>query len=100
MCAIAVVSIAGVGVAVVRRIDLPGDLCRSGKPVRLVCDNENPVMAVDAIGLTPRSPVMAEVGTFVIPDFVRMTKWAAAPRFTGAGDAARAGCPVHTRARP
>ena len=57
--------------------------------------NENPVIAAAAIGLTPRSPVMAEVGTFVIPDFVKITKGAAAPRTTGAGlAAARANCPV------
>ena len=46
--------------------------------------NANPVMAVAEIGLTPRSPVIAEVGTFVIPDFDRTTKLAALPRLTGA----------------
>jgi hypothetical protein len=38
---------------------------------------------------------MAEVGLFEIPDFAKITKEAAAPRFTGAGlAAARAICPV------
>lgn len=52
-------------------------------------------MAVAAIGLTPRFPIIAEVGTFVTPDFVKITKGAALPRFTGAWtDAAYAICPV------
>ena len=52
-------------------------------------------MAAAVIGLAPRFPVMAEVGTFVIPVFVKIAKEAAAPRFTGAGlEKARAVCPV------
>ena len=57
--------------------------------------NANPVMAVAAIGLTPRSPVMAEVGTLVMPDFDKTTKVAALPRLTGARvEAACAICPA------
>jgi hypothetical protein len=37
------------------------------------------------MGLVPTSPVTAEVGTSVIPDFVRITKSPADLRFTGAG---------------
>jgi hypothetical protein len=42
------------------------------------------------IGLVPIFPVTAEVGTSVIPVFVRITKLPAAPRFTGAGPGAAA----------
>jgi hypothetical protein len=34
--------------------------------------NENPVIKVAAAGLSPRSPVIAEVGTFEIPLFARI----------------------------
>ena len=39
---------------------------------------------MDAIvmGLTPMLPVMFDVGTLVMPDFVIMTKFAAVPRST------------------
>lgn len=45
--------------------------------------SEKPVMNVAAAGLTPRSPVIAEVGTVEIPLFARTTKSLAAPSFTG-----------------
>jgi hypothetical protein len=45
--------------------------------------SENPVMAAEAMGLTPMSPVMAEVGTVEIPLLARITKWPAVPRLTG-----------------
>ena len=41
--------------------------------------------AAPVIGLVPTSPVTAEVGTSVMPDFVRITKSPADRRFTGAG---------------
>ena len=41
--------------------------------------------AAPVIGLVPTSPVTAEAGTFVIPDFVRITKSPADLRLTGAG---------------
>ena len=41
-------------------------------------------MPVESIGLTPISPVTADVGTVDIPDFARITKLPAVPRFTGA----------------
>jgi hypothetical protein len=47
--------------------------------------NPNPVIAVAAIGLTPILPVMAVVPVVEIPDFARITKSAAALRFTAAG---------------
>jgi hypothetical protein len=50
--------------------------------------NENPVIAVAAMGLTPMSPVTTEFGTVEIPDFARITKLPAVPRSTGAGPAA------------
>jgi hypothetical protein len=40
-------------------------------------------MAAEAMGLTPMSPVMAEVGTVEIPVLARMTKLFAVPRLTG-----------------
>ena len=41
--------------------------------------------AAPVIGLVPTSPVTAEAGTSVIPDFVRITKSPADLRLTGAG---------------
>ena len=41
-------------------------------------------MAVDPMGLTPMSPVIADVGTVEIPDLERITKLPAVPRLTGA----------------
>jgi hypothetical protein len=38
------------------------------------------------MGLVPTLPVISEAGTSVIPDFDRMTKLLALPRFTGATD--------------
>ena len=45
-------------------------------------------MAVESIGLTPISPVTADVGTEEIPDFDRITKLPAVPRSTGEGPSA------------
>jgi hypothetical protein len=45
--------------------------------------NENPVMAVESMGLTPISPVTTEIGTVEIPDFAKITKLPAVPRSTG-----------------
>jgi hypothetical protein len=42
----------------------------------------NPVMDVAAIGLTPIFPVIFVVPVVVIPDFVRIAKLPADPRFT------------------
>ncbi len=42
----------------------------------------NPVIAVELIGLTPISPLMAEVPVFEIPDFARIEKLQADPRST------------------
>jgi len=50
--------------------------------------NPNPVMAVAAIGLTPISPVIKVDPVVDIPDFAKMTKLPADPRFTAAGPAA------------
>jgi hypothetical protein len=41
-----------------------------------------PVMAVPAIGLQPMSPVMADGGTVVMPDAVRIAKSPALPSST------------------
>ena len=41
-----------------------------------------PVMDAYVIGLTPMSPEMTDVGTFVMPAFARITKFAAVPRST------------------
>src|SRR5687768_12394157 len=46
-----------------------------------------PVIAVPAIGLTPRSPVSDVVPVVVMPVFARMTNDEAVPRLTGAGPA-------------
>ena len=54
------------------------------KAVPAVWINEKPVMAVESIGLTPISPVIAEGGTVLMPDFDRIAKLPAFPRFTGA----------------
>jgi hypothetical protein len=40
-------------------------------------------MAVEPMGLTPISPVTTELGTVEIPDFARIAKLPADPRFTG-----------------
>jgi hypothetical protein len=42
-------------------------------------------MKLAAAGLKPIFPVIADVGTFEVADFARMTKLAAPPRTTGAG---------------
>jgi hypothetical protein len=47
--------------------------------------NPNPVIAVAATGLTPILPSMPVVPVVEIPAFARITKSAAAPRFTIAG---------------
>lgn len=66
-------------------------------------------MAVESIGLTPMSPVIAEGGTVEIPDFVRIAKLPAVPRFIGACAAVATDCrnimatptrPVRTRLLP
>ncbi len=44
----------------------------------------NPVMAVLAIGLTPMFPTIEVAPVLEIPDFDRITKLPAVPRFTGA----------------
>jgi hypothetical protein len=45
--------------------------------------NPNPVMAVEPIGLTPMSPLMAVVPVVEIPDLAKAAKFPANPRFTG-----------------
>jgi len=45
---------------------------------------ENPVMAVELIGLTAMSPVITDLGTEEIPDFARIAYLPAVPRLTGA----------------
>ena len=50
--------------------------------------NPKPVIPVAAIGLTPISPVIEVDPVVEIPDFVRITKLPADPRFTVAGPAA------------
>jgi len=35
--------------------------------------SENPVAAVESMGLTPMLPTIADVGTVSMPDFARMT---------------------------
>jgi hypothetical protein len=40
-------------------------------------------MAAPVIGLDPTLPVIVDLGTSVIPDFDRITKSPATPRFTG-----------------
>lgn len=47
--------------------------------------SENPVMKDAAAGLTPISPVIAEVGTVEMADFASTAKFPAVPRSTGAG---------------
>jgi len=42
-----------------------------------------PVIAVEVIGLTPRSPLISDVGTLVIPLLPSSTKLPDSPRFTG-----------------
>ena len=42
-------------------------------------------IAAPEIGLAPTFPVIADVGTSVIPDFVRIAKFPAVPRSTGDG---------------
>jgi len=41
-------------------------------------------MAAPVMGLAPTFPVILDEGTSVIPDFVRIAKELALPRFTGA----------------
>src|SRR5450755_3713530 len=55
--------------------------------------------AAPVIGLVPTSPVTAEVGTSVIPDFVRITKSPADLRFTGAGPGPAANALPHAASR-
>lgn len=40
-------------------------------------------MAVEPMGLTPMSPLMAELGTVLMPDLARTVKLPALRRFTG-----------------
>ena len=47
-----------------------------------------PVIAVEAVGLTPMWPVIADGGTVEMPDSVRMAKSPAVPRSTGSVTAA------------
>jgi hypothetical protein len=74
-----------------------------------VRSNANPVMAIEAMGLTPISPVIAEVGIVEIPDLARITKFPAVPKFTGAWAAGATYCmsikatatrPIRTRFFP
>jgi hypothetical protein len=51
------------------------------------------------IGLVPTSPVTAEAGTSVIPDFVRIAKSPAVLRFTGAGPGPAANALVQATSR-
>ena len=53
------------------------------KVFELSAVSENPVRADPSIGLTPISPVIAEVGIVSIPDFAKMTKSPAVPSETG-----------------
>ena len=46
-------------------------------------------IAAAVIGLAPMLQVIADVGTFVMPVFVRMTKFPAVLRLTAAGPEAR-----------
>ena len=54
--------------------------------------NPNPVMAVLSIGLTPILPTIEVVPVVETPDFARITKLPAVPRFTAAGPAALTAC--------
>ena len=47
-----------------------------------------PVMDANVMGLTPILPVMTDVGTFVMPVLVRMTKFSAVPKLTADSAAA------------
>ena len=49
---------------------------------------ENPVMAVELIGLTPISPVMSESFAVLIPVLARITKSPAVPRSSGSSGCA------------
>jgi hypothetical protein len=49
---------------------------------------EKPVMKVELAGLSPMFPVIADVGIVEIPVLANITKLAAEPRLTGAGDVA------------
>jgi hypothetical protein len=51
---------------------------------------EKPVMKVELAGLSPMSPVIADVGTVEIPVSASITKPAAESRLTGDGDVALA----------
>src|ERR1035438_6971529 len=55
--------------------------------------------AAPVMGLVPTSPVTAEVGTSVIPDFVRITKSPADLRFTGTGPGPAANALPHAASR-
>src|SRR5450755_2802301 len=55
--------------------------------------------AAPVIGLVPTSAVTAEVGTSVIPDFVRITKSPADLRLTGAGPGPAANALPHATTR-
>ena len=46
----------------------------------LATSEQHTPIAAPVIGEAPTFPVIADVGTFVIPDFVRMVKFAAVPR--------------------
>jgi hypothetical protein len=52
--------------------------------VSVTSAQSNPVIAAPVIGLVPIFPVIAEVGTSVIPDFDRVAKLPADPSSTGA----------------
>jgi hypothetical protein len=52
--------------------------------------NPKPVSALAEMGLTPMFPVIAVEPVVEMPDFARMTKFPADPRFTSEGPAADA----------
>src|SRR5664279_1417913 len=73
-------------------VNLVGFFILHGSGPAAVTEKTNPVTSVQVrrsaapvMGLVPTFPVTAEVGTSVIPDFVRITKSPADRRFTGAG---------------
>src|SRR5450631_3630613 len=73
-------------------VNLVGSLTLHGSGPAASTETTIPVTSVQVnksaapvIGLVPTSPVIAEVGTSVTPDLVRMTKSPADRRTTGAG---------------
>src|ERR1039457_3946484 len=84
----AVVRLTGVGSAKPGAYTFPVIWADVANGLPAVRSKANPVMAVAPMGLTPISPVIAEVGIVEIPDLARITKLPAVPRFTGACTAA------------